>query len=56
MSEPAMPDPDRLPDLIAEVARRQRTAPLRVPVGVIGPRQATPAQYAAAQAIGRGIA
>lgn len=45
-----------LDQLIAEVARRQRSTPLRVPVGVIGPRQATPAQYAAAQAIGRGIA
>ncbi len=45
-----------LDQLMAEVARRQRAAPLRVPVGVIGPRQATPAQYAAAQAVGRGIA
>jgi len=45
-----------LDQLMAEVARRQRAAPLRVPVGVIGPRQATAAQYAAAQAIGRGIA
>ena len=51
-----MQDPQPLPELIAEVARRQRAAPIRVPVGVIGPRQATPAQYAAAQAIGRGIA
>lgn len=51
-----MQDRTHLPELIAEVARRQRTAPLRVPVGVIGPRQATPAQYAAAQAVGRGIA
>lgn len=46
----------RLPNLMAEVQRRQRAAPLRVPVGVIGPRQATAAQYASAQAIGRGIA
>lgn len=45
-----------LNELMAEVARRQRTAPLRVPVGVVGPRQATPAQYAAALAVGRGIA
>ena len=50
------PDAQRLADLIAEVARRQRTAPIRVPVAVIGPREATPAQYACAQAIGRGIA
>jgi uncharacterized protein (TIGR00725 family) len=51
-----MPDPKGLPDLIAEVARRQRAAPQRVPVGVIGPRQASAVQCAAAQAIGRGIA
>lgn len=51
-----MHDARPLPELIAEVSRRQRTAPLRVPVGVIGPRQATAAQYAAAQAVGRGIA
>lgn len=51
-----MQDTHHLPALITEVARRQRAAPLRVPVGVIGPRQATPAQYAAAQAVGRGIA
>jgi uncharacterized protein (TIGR00725 family) len=28
----------------------------RVPVGVIGPRDCTPAQYASAEAIGRGLA
>ncbi len=42
--------------LLAEAAQRQRNAPIRAPVAVIGPRQATPAQYAAAQAVGRGIA
>ena len=47
---------EHLHALLAEVARRQRAAPLRVPVGVIGPRQASTAQCAAAQAIGRGIA
>lgn len=51
-----MQDTHHLPELIAEVARRQRAAPLRVPVGVIGPRQATAAQYAAALALGRGLA
>ncbi|MBI5721301.1 MAG: lysine decarboxylase [Burkholderiales bacterium] len=46
-----------LPELIAEVAKRQRGGhPLRMPVGVIGPRQATPAQVDAARAVGRGIA
>ncbi len=46
-----------LPDLIAEVAQRQRGShPLRMPVGVIGPRNATPAQVEAARAVGRGIA
>lgn len=48
--------PESLDDLIAEVARRQRAHPLRAPVGVIGPRHATPAQGAAARAVGRGIA
>ncbi|WP_235823757.1 lysine decarboxylase [Azohydromonas sediminis] len=48
--------PVHLQALIAEVAARQRTRPLRVPVGVIGPRQATPAQVAAAEAVSRGIA
>lgn len=47
---------ERLPELIARVRERQRVHPLRVPVGVIGPRQATPAQYASAEAVGRGIA
>jgi uncharacterized protein (TIGR00725 family) len=46
-----VPDP-----LFAAVARRQREAPLRVPVGVIGPRHATPAQVEAARAVGRGLA
>jgi hypothetical protein len=48
---PGTPDP-----LFAEVARRQRDAPLRVPVGVIGPRHATAAQVEAARAVGRGLA
>lgn len=43
-------------DTIDEAARRQRRAPLRVPVAVVGPRQANAAQVAAAQAVGRGIA
>jgi uncharacterized protein (TIGR00725 family) len=42
--------------LLAEVRRRLQAVPLRVPVAVIGPRQATPAQYAAALALGRGLA
>jgi uncharacterized protein (TIGR00725 family) len=42
--------------LFAAVARRQRDAPLRVPVGVIGPRQATSAQVEAARSVGRGLA
>lgn len=50
------PTPTDLQTLIAEVAARQRVRPLRVPVGVIGPRQATPAQVAAAEAVGSGIA
>lgn len=45
-----------LSSLLAAVAARQRNRPLRVPVGVIGPRQATPSQVAAAEAVGRGIA
>ena len=46
----------QLTELIARVRERQRVNPLRVPVAVIGPRQATPAQYASAEAVGRGIA
>lgn len=42
--------------VLDEARRRLQAAPLRVPVAVIGPRQATPAQYAAAQALGRGLA
>ncbi len=42
--------------LFEEVARRQRQAPLRVPIGVIGPRHATPAQVEAARVVGRGLA
>jgi uncharacterized protein (TIGR00725 family) len=30
--------------------------PMRIPIGVIGPREATPAQLAAAEEIGRGLA
>lgn len=47
---------DTLPELIAEVRRRQDNAPIRMPVGIIGPREATAVQYASAQTIGRGIA
>jgi uncharacterized protein (TIGR00725 family) len=35
--------------------QRQSGAPIRVPIGVIGPREATPKQLAAAEAIGRGL-
>jgi hypothetical protein len=35
--------------------QRESGAPLRVPIGVIGPREATPAQLAAAEAVGRGL-
>ncbi|MFO1267790.1 MAG: lysine decarboxylase [Rubrivivax sp.] len=46
-----------LAELIEEVARRQRgQLRLRMPVGVIGPRNAAPAQVDAARAVGRGIA
>ena len=51
-----MTDTDVRDNLLAAAAQRQRHAPIRAPVAVIGPRQATPAQYAAAQAVGRGIA
>ena len=45
-------------DACAAVAWLQRDsgAPLRVPVGVIGPREASPAQLAAAEAVGAGLA
>jgi uncharacterized protein (TIGR00725 family) len=36
--------------------QRESGHPIRVPVGVIGPREASPAQLAAAEAIGRGLA
>lgn len=42
--------------LIAQATRALQQRPLRVPVGVIGPRQATPAQVDAARAIGQGLA
>ena len=51
-----MNSPDVSDSLLAQAAQRQRRSPIREPVAVIGPRQATPAQYAAAQAVGRGIA
>src|SRR5512140_3678498 len=35
--------------------QRESSVPLRVPIGVIGPRDATPAQLAAAEAVGRGL-
>jgi uncharacterized protein (TIGR00725 family) len=36
--------------------QRESGAPIRIPVGVIGPREATPAQLAAAEGVGRGLA
>ena len=36
--------------------QKESGAPLRIPVGVIGPRDATPAQLAAAERIGEGLA
>jgi len=49
--------PDGAPlDLIAEATRRQRSSPIRQPVAVVGPSDATAAQCVAAQAVGRGIA
>lgn len=36
--------------------QRESGAPIRVPVGVIGPREATPAQLAAAEGVGAGLA
>ena len=49
-------NPERI-DAVAAATWLQRAsgAPVRVPVGVIGPREATPAQLAAAEAIGRGL-
>lgn len=52
----ARPDPADVRTLIARVAARQRNSPCRVPVGVIGPSDATAAQVAAALVVGRGIA
>jgi len=45
-------------DLIEAASWLQRDSghPLRVPIGVIGPRAATPAQLAAAEELGRGLA
>ncbi len=45
-------------DLVAAATWLQRESghPHRVPVGVVGTRDATPARYAAAEAIGRGLA
>lgn len=56
MTTPAAPQPVHGLDVMARLAARQRASPLRMPVGVIGPRDATAAQYAAALAVGRGIA
>jgi uncharacterized protein (TIGR00725 family) len=36
--------------------QRESGAPIRVPVGVIGPREANPAQLAAAEGVGAGLA
>jgi uncharacterized protein (TIGR00725 family) len=35
--------------------QRQSGAPIRIPIGVIGPREATPKQLQAAEAVGRGL-
>jgi uncharacterized protein (TIGR00725 family) len=35
--------------------QRQSGAPIRIPIGVIGPREATPKQLEAAEAVGRGL-
>jgi hypothetical protein len=45
-------------DACAAVAwlQRESGAPIRIPVGVIGPREASPAQLAAAEAVGAGLA
>ncbi len=45
-------------DALAAVAwlQRESGAPIRIPVGVIGPREATPAQLQAAEAVGAGLA
>ena len=43
-------------DGVAAVAWLQRHAPVRVPVGVIGPREASNAQLQAAESVGRGLA
>jgi uncharacterized protein (TIGR00725 family) len=50
--------PDTCVDAIAAATWRQRESgqPLRVPVGVIGPRAATGEQLAVAEAVGEGIA
>ncbi len=50
------PLPPAVQALVDEVAQRQRERALRVPVGVIGPRAATPAQIEAAREVGRGVA
>lgn len=56
-------DPDAVIDpeafrsgAFAAAARRQLLAPIRTPVAVVGPRQASAAQIAAARAVGAGIA
>jgi hypothetical protein len=45
-------------DVIAAATwlQRESGAPIRVPVGVVGTRDASPAQRAAAEAVGRGLA
>jgi len=35
--------------------QRQSGSPIRIPIGVIGPREATPKQLEAAEAVGRGL-
>jgi uncharacterized protein (TIGR00725 family) len=51
-----MSAPDPVQDPLTAAAQRQREAPIRMPVAVVGPRTASVAQCAAAQAVGHGIA
>src|SRR5450631_3939629 len=45
-------------DAVAAATWLQRESghPLRIPIGVIGPREASPSQLAVAEAVGRGLA
>lgn len=57
-SDSSTPATGELVDSIAAASwlQRQSGAPVRVPVGVIGPREATSAQLLAAENVGRGLA